>query len=97
MTIHRFVLGRWLSPSAELTGHAVAPFTVLADKSPTSQAPCAHWHDIAIYPFQGVGQDYVFWDLASAKLPQAPACQPNTLQAQKEMSQSTKRGCSPCP
>lgn len=54
MAIHMFVLGRWLSPSAELTGGAVPPFTIPADKSLTSQAPRAHWLDIAIYPFQGV-------------------------------------------
>lgn len=33
---------------------AVAPFTILADNSSTYQSLCTHWHDIAIYPFQGV-------------------------------------------
>lgn len=58
MAIHVSALGRWLSPLAELTCCAVAPFTILADKSSTYQSLCTHRHDIAIYSFQGVAGLY---------------------------------------
>lgn len=58
MAIHVCAFGRWLSPLVELTCCAVAPFTMLVDKSSTYQSLCAHGHDTAIYSFQGAAGLY---------------------------------------